>query len=296
MAPVVLLLLGCALGAADAKPKPSLAVFTLEAETGVQASTSRLLTDALVSEVRASAAFSSVVSFRELEALLSMEQQRQLTNCSTESCVTEATRALGVDQVLVGNVGKLGESFLLNLRLLDTRTGGAVGAVSKRMKSSTEEGFLDAIPSAVSELLSRASLKAPDALPVATVAQPSTPAAPAPVSDAPPSDAPPSGAHPSDAPPADTPASHTPSRRPLYWGGAAAAAAVAALSLLVLGAGVLAAVVAPGLYVNVVGSHRYERAVYAVMAGGIAAAVVSALVLLGAGAGTVGLAFLGVMQ
>ncbi len=291
MAPVVLLLLGCALGAADAKPKPSLAVFTLEAETGVQASTSRLLTDALVSEVRASAAFSSVVSFRELEALLSMEQQRQLTNCSTESCVTEATRALGVDQVLVGNVGKLGESFLLNLRLLDTRTGGAVGAVSKRMKSSTEEGFLDAIPSAVSELLSRASLKAPDALPVATVAQPSTPAAPAPVSDAPPS-----GAHPSDAPPADTPASHTPSRRPLYWGGAAAAAAVAALSLLVLGAGVLAAVVAPGLYVNVVGSHRYERAVYAVMAGGIAAAVVSALVLLGAGAGTVGLAFLGVMQ
>ncbi len=291
MAPVVLLLLGCALGAADAKPKPSLAVFTLEAETGVQASTSRLLTDALVSEVRASAAFSSVVSFRELEALLSMEQQRQLTNCSTESCVTEATRALGVDQVLVGNVGKLGESFLLNLRLLDTRTGGAVGAVSKRMKSSTEEGFLDAIPSAVSELLSRASLKAPDALPVATVAQPSTPAAPAPVSDAPPS-----GAHPSDAPPADTPASHTPSRRPLYWGGAAAAAAVAALSLLVLSAGVLAAVVAPGLYVNVVGSHRYERAVYAVMAGGIAAAVVSALVLLGAGAGTVGLAFLGVMQ
>ena len=68
--------------------KPSVAVFRLEPKHGVPPGAADLLTDTLLNEVRGSGAFSRVVSPTEIEALITLEQTRQLMNCSAVGAYT----------------------------------------------------------------------------------------------------------------------------------------------------------------------------------------------------------------
>lgn len=59
-----------------------------------------------------------VVSSRDMGALLGLERQKELLGCSDTSCAAELSGALGVDGVVVGDVGKLGDSYQVNLKVL----------------------------------------------------------------------------------------------------------------------------------------------------------------------------------
>lgn len=62
-----------------------------------------------------------VFSSRDLQTLLGMERQKQLLGCAEDNqCMLEITAALGVDGVLVGDLGRFGEEYVLNLKILST--------------------------------------------------------------------------------------------------------------------------------------------------------------------------------
>jgi len=63
----------------------------------------------------------TAISQAELGSLLGVERQKQLLGCGDQSCLAEIGGALGARLVLTGSLGKVGESYVLQLQLLDTQ-------------------------------------------------------------------------------------------------------------------------------------------------------------------------------
>ena len=89
----------------------------LAATAGVDAKEATALSEVVLGSARKRPGV-QVVADEEVKSLLSLEQQKQLLGCSEERCKADLGNALGVDLVLLGSVGKLGESTLLTLKLV----------------------------------------------------------------------------------------------------------------------------------------------------------------------------------
>src|SRR5437867_3391141 len=122
ISPVTALLLAAALCAAGA-PAPAIRVAVMPVQTGEGAvkDLSRILTDAIAAEVKRVPG-TQVVTQADVQALLSLEKQRQLLGCAEDmSCMAEIGGALGVENLLLASVGKLGTSWLFHLKLIDVK-------------------------------------------------------------------------------------------------------------------------------------------------------------------------------
>ena len=98
----------------------SFAVFDLGA-SGVAQETSRNLTQVLSSAIKAMGG-TTVISSEDVDAMLQLSETKAKMGCLDDtSCIAEIGGALGVEKLVVGSVGKLGESFVVSLRLIDTR-------------------------------------------------------------------------------------------------------------------------------------------------------------------------------
>lgn len=137
---------------------PSVLVMPLRAEVGVAQGITNVLSEAVLDEVRGSEAFSRVTSMREVEAMAQMEQQRQVMNCSTESCLAELAGALGMELVLIGSVGKIGNTLVLSLRLVESRGARILASLTHHLCEGSEEVLLALMKPATRALLFSAHL------------------------------------------------------------------------------------------------------------------------------------------
>jgi hypothetical protein len=172
-------LLALALSAA-----PKLAVLPVTAGEGVPASTAAALSEALSGEVRRRAG-AEVVTQREIAAVLSLERQKAMLGCTSDACVAELGGALGCDRLVTGDLARLGESFLLHLRLVETGRARVLAQSDRRLRGGTIDDVLDALPGMVGELFPGGPAPAtPAPAPAAArpaappTAQPAAPAAP----------------------------------------------------------------------------------------------------------------------
>lgn len=147
-------------------PAPSVAVLALDAKTGVPPEMADLLSEKLVDEVRSANVFARVIGAKELETLVGFERQKQLVNCDNDSCLAELAGVLGVDMIVAGSVGKVGNTALLTLRLLDTKHATALASVSQSICALSDENVLHAMHPAVLHLLARGKLGPPQAAPL----------------------------------------------------------------------------------------------------------------------------------
>lgn len=127
------------------------ALLPLEPGEGISEGTARSLTQALLGEARKQRGI-SVMSPDEISSLLSLERQKALLGCNDDSCVSELSASLGVDRVLAGSVSKLGASYLVFLKLLNTKTGSIASQSDRRLKDKGLDDVLDALPLMVNEL------------------------------------------------------------------------------------------------------------------------------------------------
>lgn len=101
----------------------SLAVFDLRA-LGVPVDLAKSLTQILAAELR-QVDHTQVISRTDIVAMLELEAQKRRLDCADDlQCLAEIGGALGVQKLVVGDVGRLGERSLVALRLIDVR--GAV--------------------------------------------------------------------------------------------------------------------------------------------------------------------------
>src|SRR5688572_17316965 len=154
------------------------AVMTLEPGEGVPEKTAGAITEAVVAEIRRNPTV-AVVTPAEISTVLGFERQKMLMGCREDtSCMTEIGSALGVDRLLMGSVAKLGQSWMVHLKLLDPAKGSAAGQSDRRLKDKSIDDVLDVLPDMVIELFGKAP--AASALRPATepVAPPPAPAKP----------------------------------------------------------------------------------------------------------------------
>jgi len=217
---VTQLLIGLVVLGAEPDTRPNVGVFPLTSMNGAPADLGRVLSDLLVTFLRDSSAFRTVVSGQEIDDVMNLERQKQLMNCDAESCVAEVAGALGVELLVTGSVSRLGTAMILHLRMLDTRTGRAVATFSETSPSVAQELLVASVERGARHLAQK--LQPHSAVP-APVPQPAPPSAPIPVAR----EVPPPG----------------PLRMPLF----AAAAGLGALGAVAFLGGVLAVVGASGV-------------------------------------------------
>ncbi len=165
MFPLHVLQLALLLGVQTAPPAPAgpaVAVMRLQARGGITQDAAQLLSEYTVAQVRATNTFSRVVSPTEIEALITLEQTRQLMNCSDVSCWAEVSGALGVDYVLIGSVGRVGGYVLINTSLVRVDNATAVSK-STKVCAQKEDQLVNAVEPLLAVTLADVGLKHADA-------------------------------------------------------------------------------------------------------------------------------------
>jgi len=133
------------------KPKTlSIAVLTLEAQ-GVDAKLPVILTDIIIHELR-HLPNTRVIGSKEIDTMQSYEQKKQFAGCSDTSCMIAISGALGVDKLVLGSIGRLGDSYLLNIKVIDILNAVIDATFSRRIDGGKEEDFLDIVPEALTAL------------------------------------------------------------------------------------------------------------------------------------------------
>jgi len=150
----------------------SVAVRELAAGEGVTEKTASTLTEAVAGELRRVPSL-SVSTQQEIVATLSLETQKQVLACDEAQCMADFGGALGVDSIVTGNLGRLGESWLVNLKLIDVSTVKVAAQADRRIRGGTLDDVLDLLPGMIAELFPPVVAAPSPPVPAAPVAPPS---------------------------------------------------------------------------------------------------------------------------
>lgn len=88
---------------------------------GISATEAAIITSRLRADLFRTQKF-TVVEREKMNEILA-EQGFQLSGCSSDECIVEAGKLLGVKQIVAGEIGKLGRLYTLTVRLVDVQTG-----------------------------------------------------------------------------------------------------------------------------------------------------------------------------
>ena len=93
-----------------------------------------------------------VTTARQIAALLGMERQKQLLGCTSEgtSCMAELSAALGADGVILGDLGRLGKKYQINIKVLRAQNAEVVATWARAVGS--EDDLLESLSDAAAEL------------------------------------------------------------------------------------------------------------------------------------------------
>ena len=117
--------------------KISMAVLDMDANN-VSAMTSATVTDLLRTELFNTGRF-TVAERKNMDKILK-EQTFQQAGCTDTECAVEVGKLLNINQIAVGSVSKLGEKYLINIRMVDVEKGSVLLAESIQCDSEDKLG------------------------------------------------------------------------------------------------------------------------------------------------------------
>ena len=110
---------------AQIEDRPYIAVLDLEVKKGVPPEASALLSDRLRLELLKTKKF-NVVDRENMDVILK-EQGFQLADCTTSECIVKVGQLLGVEKMVTGKIGKLGETYYISITMTNVETGVVEG-------------------------------------------------------------------------------------------------------------------------------------------------------------------------
>ena len=140
-----LILLICAPLVAQEKTK--LAVMDLKARQGINSMVAQSLTDLVCTEIDKFGTF-QVIGRDDMQAMLEHIADRQLLECDDTKCLAQVGGALGVEQLLSGNLGMIGTTYLVNLKLIDIDNASVINRVSNEYVGD-ESGLIQHVRNSV---------------------------------------------------------------------------------------------------------------------------------------------------
>ena len=144
------LLLAAAL-AAPPPPPLTIATLALEAAAGVPEGMAASATVLVPTEVRRARPDARVVSSEDVRSLLTHQKDRLVLGCGADAaCLADLGGVLGVDEIVAGRLGQLGQTWVLELRRLDVKQARNLASVTRAVGSA--EALVGAVRSAAAEL------------------------------------------------------------------------------------------------------------------------------------------------
>ena len=104
-----------------AQEKRTIAVISIQAYEGISQGEAEILTDRLRTELVNTNVF-TVMEREEMQEILT-EQSFQLTGCTSNECMVQAGRILGVKEIIGGSVGKFGDIYTVTVRIINVESG-----------------------------------------------------------------------------------------------------------------------------------------------------------------------------
>jgi len=92
--------------------------------------------------------------------MLAFEQKKQFVGCDSVSCLVELAGALGVDELITGNLGAIGDSHVITVKRMDLASAETKKSVSKNLKKGDGEEFLAVVGDVVKEMFADRKYKA----------------------------------------------------------------------------------------------------------------------------------------
>jgi len=114
----------CLLGVGSlfAAPRVNLAVLEFTPGGGVDSQAVQSVSARLEAELVGTEAF-AVVERKQMDLILQEQGFQQSGACSSTGCEVQIGQVLGVDRLVTGSLGKVGDVFTLNVKVLNVTTG-----------------------------------------------------------------------------------------------------------------------------------------------------------------------------
>ena len=124
-------------------PKLTISVMDLNVTSGLSPQEVSMLTDKLLNEF-VNTKFYKVVERSKRDEILKEQGFQQSGACDQGACLVEAGQLLGVQKMVGGTIGKLGLMYVVELRIMDVKTGEIDQAFSRKY-SGDVSNLLDAM-------------------------------------------------------------------------------------------------------------------------------------------------------
>ena len=144
----VLIFFGASIAAETDKPK--IAVNELKVY-GMQIESAEIFSERLRTELVNSNAF-RVMERAEMETILKEQGFQKSGACDESSCLIEVGQLLGVEKIVAGSVGKIGDVFSISVRIISVATSEILFTVSEDFEGTLLELLKKVIPAVALKL------------------------------------------------------------------------------------------------------------------------------------------------
>ncbi len=118
---------------------------------GLQKNEFSALTNALRSELGRIEKF-TVMERTKMDDILREQGFQQSGLCDATQCAMELGKLLSVEQVVIGNIDKVGKTYTFNVRIVEVRTGTILMDVTEYHKGITDELLTKVLPVIVKKI------------------------------------------------------------------------------------------------------------------------------------------------
>ena len=133
-------------------------VMDLVSETVSEAET-RILSNRLRIELVRTGEFTVIE--RERMDLILEEQGFQMSGCVAVECIVEIGQLLGMEKMIAGNIDKLGDIYMTNLRMVDVETGAIERVAQQDCQCGLQDVATNSLAQLAAEIAGLGQLKSP---------------------------------------------------------------------------------------------------------------------------------------
>lgn len=129
---------------------PTAAIFPFAAR-GVDSNSTRILEDALADGLLKTGKM-RLLERSQMSTVLKEQGFQKSGACDGEECAVQMGKLLGIEQGVVGSVGLLGRTWVMNARIINVGTGEVVRTTQRSLSGEIDKALTDLIPAVVSDL------------------------------------------------------------------------------------------------------------------------------------------------
>lgn len=124
---------------------------------GVNLSDAAIISDRLRAELLKTARF-RVMERGQMNQILKEQAFQNSGACDNTECAIETGKLLSVNRIIAGSIGKIGDMYTMQIRLLNVQTGEILNSVSKDYTGRIEGLMTDALPELAQRLTKQGTM------------------------------------------------------------------------------------------------------------------------------------------